>query len=196
MSHRTQNLESRAVYHSSSDFTCLSSDCYEAIYFNHSHVLSVECAAWILTCLKFNNHISLVSLNDIKISPLCLHARVIPVVHVLAVHYHPSVPASTNFHLTYQVVTTLCLHNWKNYDRIWSSVNLSTWCRSSFGHPRHGVVIMNDVTSHYSIKCQLQGRWRLTEGLATSTCRVIRDGLFVAHPMSHAETGCQYCGGQ
>lgn len=141
-----------------------SSDCYEALYFNHSHVLSVESATWSLTCLKFNNHISLLSLNNIKIRPLCLHARVIPVVHVLAVHYHPSVPASANSQLTYQVVTTLCLRNWKNCDRIWSSVNLSAWCRSSFVRPRHSVVIMTDVTSHYSVNCRWRGRWRLPEG--------------------------------
>jgi hypothetical protein len=47
--------------------------------------------AWRLTYLKFNNHISLLSLNDIKIRLLCLHARVIPLVHVLAVHYRPSI---------------------------------------------------------------------------------------------------------
>jgi len=164
VSHRTQNLDSRAVYHSSSYSTCLSSECYEAIYFNHSRVLSVESATWSLTCLEFNNRISLVSLNDIKIRPLFLHARVIPVVHVLAVHYHPPVPASTNSQLTYQVVTTLCLPNWKNYDRIWSSVNLPTWCRSFFVRFRHSVLIMTDVTSHFSVNCWWQGRWSVTEG--------------------------------
>jgi hypothetical protein len=186
------------VYQSDSYFTCLSAACYGAIYFNHSHVLSVEFAAWRGTCLKFNSHISLVSLNDIKIRHLCLHARVILVVHVLAMHYHPSVPASPNSQLTYHVFTTFCLPNWKNYDRIWSSVNLSTCYRSSFGHPRHDVVNMTDVTSHRSINCRWQEKWRVRESqlLVPSTCSLTRDGLFVADWMAHEVTGCKNCGGQ
>jgi hypothetical protein len=102
--------------------------------------------------------------------------------HVLAVHYHLSIPASTNSQLTYQVVTTFCLPNLKNYDRIWSSVNLSTWCRSSFGHLRHDVVIVTDVTSHYSINCRLTKKVKVNRGLRSGDLNMQRNqGWFVCN---------------